>query len=210
MERTQILPIDHPDAISTACALIQAGGIIAFPTDTVYGIGVSAFQKEAIDKIYQVKDRSTLKAIPILLGDAEISGQITPALSPAAQILAEAFWPGPLTLILPLLPSLPDNLSPSETIGLRVPDHPFAQALLRETGPLAATSANLSGQPSALNADEVLAQLGSRVDLILDGGTSPGGEASTVLDCAAETPHVLREGPLAWADIQAALAGSSS
>lgn len=210
MEDTQILAIDHPNAIPRACDLIQAGGVIAFPTDTVYGIGVSAFQIEAIEKIYRAKGRSTLKAIPILLGDLEAAQQVTPRLSPAAQALSEAFWPGPLTLVLPLLPSLPGNLSPSETIGLRIPNHPFTLALLRETGPLAATSANVSGQPSAISAAEVQSQLGSKLDLILDGGRSPGGRASTVLDCTAENPVVLREGPLTWDEIQTVLGESGS
>ena len=178
-----ILSIDHPHAIRQAVSLVKSGGMIAFPTDTVYGIGVSAFQADAINRIYQVKERSALKAIPILLGDAETAEQITPRFTPLVKILSEKFWPGPLTLIVPLLSSLPGNLSPLSTIGLRVPDHEFTRTLLRETGPLAATSANLSGEPSALSAEEVRTQLGSRVDLILDGGRSPGEKASTVLDC---------------------------
>lgn len=202
MNEPEILSINHPDAISRAVTLVKSGGLIAFPTDTVYGIGVSAFQTDAIERIYKVKDRSTLKAIPILLGDPDFAEQITPPFTPIIEKLAGKFWPGPLTLVLPLLPSLPENLSPTPTIGLRVPDHPFARALLRGTGPLAATSANLSGQPSALTAEGVLAQLGSRVDLILDGGRTPGGLASTVLDCTRVKPTVLREGPVSWEDIQ--------
>ena len=210
MKNKQIIPIEHPEAINWAAALIRSGGVIAFPTDTVYGIGVSAFHENAIEKIYQVKGRSTLKAIPILLGDPENAEQITPPLSAAVKGLTEEFWPGALTLVLPLLPTLPGNLSPTPTIGLRVPDHKFTRALLRATGPLAATSANLSGEPSALTAAEVLAQLGSRVDLILDGGPSPGGKASTVVDCTSDEPVVLREGPFTFSDIQAALKRSNS
>ena len=205
MKEPAILPIDHPHAIQQAVSLVKSGGMIAFPTDTVYGIGVSAFQADAIERIYQVKERSALKAIPILLGDAETAQQITPPFTPLVRILSEKFWPGPLTLIVPLLSSLPGNLSPLPTIGLRVPDHGFTRSLLRETGPLAATSANLSGKPSALSADEVRAQLGSRVDLILDGGRSPGEKASTVLDCSKDKPQLLREGPLAWQEIKEVL-----
>ena len=205
MRKSDILNIDHSDAIKQAVTLVKSGGLIAFPTDTVYGIGVSAFQAEAIERIYQVKGRSTLKAIPILLGDVEIAEEITPPLSPSVTKLAERFWPGPLTLVLPILPSLPKILSPTPTIGLRVPDHHFTQALLRATGPLAATSANLSGEPSALTADEVHSQLGNMVDLILDGGRSPGETASTILDCTGQEPAILREGPLTWEEIQAAL-----
>jgi len=205
MSKPDTLPINHPEAIHRAATLIRSGGLIAFPTDTVYGIGVSAFQTDAVERLYRVKGRSPKKAIPILLGDTEIAEQITTPLSPIVKKLTEKFWPGPLTLVLPLLSSLPENLSPTPTIGLRVPDHEFTRELLRQTGPLAATSANLSGEPSALSAYEVQAQLGGRVDLILDGGKSPGGLASTVLNCTGENPAVLREGPLSWEDIQAVL-----
>lgn len=205
MNKPEILPITHPDALRRAAALIKSGGLIAFPTDTVYGIGASAFQADAIERIYQAKGRSALKAIPILLGNPEAAQLITPPLSPLAQRLSDAFWPGPLTLVLPLLPFLPENLSPTPTVGLRVPDHTFTLALLQETGPLAATSANLSGQPSALTADQAASQFGGELGLILDGGRSAGGLASTVVDCAAEKPSLLREGPITWAEIQSAL-----
>jgi L-threonylcarbamoyladenylate synthase len=201
----ETLPLDHPQALSRAGELIQSGGVLAFPTDTVYGIGVSAFQAAAVEKIYQVKGRSHLKAIPILLADPEDLRIITPALSLTAERLAEKFWPGALTLVLPLLPSLPGNLAPTPTIGVRIPDHEDARALLRATGPLAATSANLSGEPPALTADQVREGLGDRVQLILDGGRAPGGVSSTVVDCCAEKPHLLRKGPLSWTEIEAFL-----
>lgn len=205
MNNPIILPIDHPEAITQAVELIKSGGLIAFPTDTVYGIGVSAFQTDAIERIYHVKGRSSLKAIPILLGDSETAELITPPLSQTVRKITEEFWPGPLTLVVPLLPSLPENISPTPTIGLRVPDHDFTRALLRETGPLAATSANLSGEPSAVTASDVQSRLGGKVDLILDGGRSPSGMASTVLDCTTDHPVLLREGPLSWEDIRAAI-----
>lgn len=207
-KKSEILPIHHPEALNRAAAVVQSGGVIAFPTDTVYGIGVSAFQAKAIEQIYHIKGRSSLKAIPILLEDVTKTVQITPPLSSPAKILSSAFWPGPLTLVLPLLPSLPKNLSPTPTIGLRVPDHAFTQALLHFTGPLAATSANFSGKPSALTASEVQTQLGGSVNLILDGGRAPGGLASTVLDCSGNTPLLLREGPLSWEEIEAALSAN--
>ncbi len=182
--KTEHLSLDHPDAFNRAAAIIQAGGVIAFPTDTVYGIGVSAFNKDAIEKIYQVKERSLLKAIPILAGDVSDLDQITPPFSVPVRKIIDNFWPGALTLILQLSPDLPSNLSPTPTIGLRVPDHHLMRELLRKTGPLAATSANLSGEPSALTAAEVRRQLEGRIDLVLDGGPAPGGQASTVLDCS--------------------------
>ncbi len=199
---TELLPLNHPDAFSRADAVIQSGGVIAFPTDTVYGIGVSVFNKDALEKIYLVKGRSHLKAIPILAGDVEDLDQITPPLSPGVQQIINNFWPGALTLILPLLPDLPGNLSPTPTVGLRIPDHDLVRDLLRRTGPLAATSANLSGEPSALKAEEVIQQLEGKIDLVLDGGSSPGGQASTVLDCSGEELRILRAGPISLDIIQ--------
>jgi tRNA threonylcarbamoyl adenosine modification protein (Sua5/YciO/YrdC/YwlC family) len=205
MTESVVMAVSHPQAINKAAAIINSGGLIAFPTDTVYGIGASAFHFDAIERIYQVKGRSSLKAIPILLGNAADAEQITTPLSSLTRKLAEVFWPGPLTLVVPLLSSLPTNLSPTPTIGLRVPDHEFTLRLLQETGPLAATSANLSGESSAISADEVQTQVGGKLDLILDGGRSPGGMASTVLDCTGEKPVLLREGPLSWDEIQITL-----
>jgi len=195
-EETKILALSHPDAIMAAAAVIQAGGVVAFPTDTVYGIGVSAFDKKAIDKIYDVKGRSHLKAIPILVGDLDSLEWITPPISPLIQQIIAKFWPGALTLVMPLLPEMPENLSPTPTIGLRLPDFDQVRDLLRETGPLAATSANISGENSALTAAEVKQQLDGRIDLILDGGSVSGSQASTVLDCSGENLKVLREGPI--------------
>jgi L-threonylcarbamoyladenylate synthase len=201
-ELAQVLPIGDPSAISQADNLIRSGGVIAFPTDTVYGIGASAFQGEAIEKIYQIKDRSHLKAIPILVADPADLRRITPPLSQTARRLVDRFWPGALTLVLPILPSLPQILSPTPSIGIRIPDHKAVRGLLRVVGPLAATSANLSGDIPALNADQVEASLGNRIQLILDGGKVPGGIPSTVVDCSGEHPILLREGPLSWGEIR--------
>jgi len=195
-KKAELLSLSHPNVFDQAATVIQAGGVVAFPTDTVYGIGVSAFNRKAIEKIYDVKGRSHLKAIPILVGDAEDSAQITPPIPLYIQQIIDNFWPGALTLVLPLLPELPGNLSPWPTVGLRLPDHDQVRRLLRKTGPLAVTSANLSSEPSALTADEVLQQLEGRIDLILDGGPVAGGQASTVLDCSGEKLKILREGPI--------------
>lgn len=199
--KTEILSLGLPEVFYQAAEVIKTGGIIAFPTDTVYGIGASAFDEEAIKKIYQVKERSQLKAIPILVSDLENIDRITPPITPAIRKIMTKFWPGALTLVLPLLPEMPVNLSSTATIGLRQPDHDQVRELLRVTGPLAATSANLSGQPSALTAQEVKDQLQGRIDLILDGGPVPDGQASTVLDCTGEKPIVLRKGPISLESI---------
>jgi L-threonylcarbamoyladenylate synthase len=199
--QTEIRSIHQPGAIEQGAELITSGRMIAFPTDTVYGIGTSAFNSPAVEQIYRVKNRSQLKAIPILIGEFRDLQQITPPLSPLAESLVDKFWPGPLTLVLPLLPALPTVLSPTPTIGVRLPDHQLVRKLLRRTGPLAATSANISGQPPATTAEEVLDQLAGKINLILDGGKSPAGISSTVLDCTRETPILIREGSLPWRTI---------
>ena len=175
-KETQILPIDQPQALSMAADIIKSGGVIAFPTDTVYGIGASAIDQDAIDKLYQIKERSQEKAIPILLADLEELAQITPTPGEMVGVIMENFWPGALTLILPLLAELPSNLSPTQTVGIRIPDFPLTRELLRHTGPLAATSANLSGKKSAHNAEEARENLRGKIDLILDREISPGGD----------------------------------
>ena len=201
-KETSLLSINHPEAISRAAAMIKKGGVIAFPTDTVYGVGVSAFDETAIEQIYQIKERSKEKAIPILVGEAGDIQGITPAPDSRVSWLMEKFWPGALTLVLPLLPEMPSNLSSKNTIGLRLPNHIFAQELLLVTGPLAVTSANPSGEESARTAQDVLRTLSGKIDLILDGGKTPGGEASTVLDCISDPPRILREGPILEETIQ--------
>jgi len=205
-KETQILPIDQPQALSLAADVIRSGGLIAFPTDTVYGIGASAFDENAIEKLYLIKERSQEKAIPVLLADLEELTQITPTPGEMVGVIMDKLWPGALTLILPLLAELPSNLSPTQTVGIRIPDFDLTRELLRHTGLLAATSANLSGQESAHNAEEVRENLSGNIDLILDGGTSPGGVASTVLDCTKAEPLILRTGPISWEEIIRAIA----
>ena len=122
-----------------------------------------------------------------------------------AERLASRFWPGALTLVVSKRPDVPESVSPTATVAVRVPDHPAALALLSASGPLAVTSANRSGEPSAVTAEEVLGAIGGRIDLLLDGGRSPGGVASTVVDCTVQPPRVLRAGPVSEADIRKAL-----
>ena len=199
---THLLAINQPQSLLRAVEIIESGGVIAFPTDTVYGVGVSAFNKEAITKLYNVKDRSKEKAIPILIADPEALTKISPPPTKLVQVIINKFWPGPLTLILPMLDVLPDNLSPSQTIGVRIPDHSLTRDLLRQTGPMAVTSANLSGDDNPTSADDVVVALGGKIDLILDGGETSGGIPSTVLDCSQEELIILREGPISWDKIK--------
>lgn len=201
---TQVLPASAPDAIARAVELLQRGGIVAMPTDTVYGIGALLTDAVAIERLYVVKGREHTKSIAVLLAGAEQLPLVAQNASPAALRLAQHLWPGALTLVVPRLPSLPRALSQTDTVGVRVPNHPLALQLLTASGPLAVTSANRSGQPDALTAQDVLAQLDGRIDLVLDGGSTPGAVPSTVVDTIASPPRILRPGPIRAADILAA------
>src|SRR5574341_585557 len=202
---TLVLRADSPEAIQRAMEILHTGGLVAFPTDTVYGVGALAFDGRAVESIYMAKDRPAEKAIPVLLGDSADLGKITPRVPEMARRLAARFWPGPLTLVVPKKSNLPEAVSATDTVGVRVPSHRAARTLLQAAGPMAVTSANISGQPSPSTADEVLAQLGERIGLILDGGRTPGGTPSTVVDCTGQQPAIVRAGPITLEDILTAL-----
>jgi L-threonylcarbamoyladenylate synthase len=202
MMETKILPADDPSAMERALALLRGGGLAAFPTDTVYGLGALADSESSIEALYVVKGRDASKAIPILIGSVEDLAQVSPDPGELALRLAARFWPGPLTLVVPKSPHLPEALSALPTVGVRMPDHPAALALLRLAGPLAVTSANLSGGESPSTAEEVFDQLGGRIPLVLDGGRTPGGQPSTVVDCTGQEPKILRQGPLTLEDLR--------
>lgn len=191
--KTQILPATQ---IQAALEILQTGGIVAFPTDTVYGVGALAFDNAAIESIYTAKDRPIEKAIPILIGDLSDLEKVAEDIPDMALRFAARFWPGPLTCIVPKKQTLPPAVSATSTVAVRIPDHPDARALLRAAGPMAVTSANLSGQPSPSTALDVYQQLNGRIPLILDGGKTPGGVPSTLVDCTGDEPVVLREGPI--------------
>jgi L-threonylcarbamoyladenylate synthase len=203
--KTDIIPATHPSAILHAMDVLNRCGLVAFPTDTVYGLAALAFSQECIERLYVVKGRNHTRAIAILLSQVDQLGQIAINLTSEARKLAEKFWPGPLTLVLTRNPSVPAILSPEPTIGVRIPDHPDALRLMNHTGPLAVTSANLSGEPPANSAQEVLAQLNRRIHLVIDGGPSPGGVPSTVVDCTRPGFRVLRPGPITEEQLQAAI-----
>jgi L-threonylcarbamoyladenylate synthase len=198
---TQLLPFDAPTALQQALALLRQGLLVAFPTDTVYGLGALLTDAQAIDRLFLVKGREATKAIAVLVGSPQALAQVTGELAPLPRRLAGRFWPGPLTLVVPQRPSLPANLSPVPTVGVRMPDHPVALALLNAAGPLAVTSANRSGQLSTVTAREVQEQLGGRIPFILDGGRTPGGQPSTVVDCTGDQPVILRPGPISLDDL---------
>jgi L-threonylcarbamoyladenylate synthase len=194
--KTQLISQDDPHALSLAADLLQAGEVIAFPTDTVYGIGVKVELKEAIDKLYEIKTRSFDKPIPVLVASIGQLEQVAGEIPDAAARLAASFWPGPLTMVLPKRMDLPENLTHLPGVGVRIPNQQFALDLLQRCGPLAVTSANLSGQPEALCVIDVMAQFNGRLALVVDGGISPGGNASTVVDLTGSQPSILREGPV--------------
>ena len=200
--KTQILPASE---IQAALAILKNGGLVAFPTDTVYGVGALAFDDDAIQSIYLAKDRPIEKAIPVLIADFDDLNLIAESIPEAARILAHRFWPGALTITLPKKDSLPPSISSTPTVAVRIPDNDHARNLLRAAGPMAATSANISGAASPVTAEEVLAQLGGRIPLILDGGKTRGGVPSTLVECAAEEIQVLREGPITLGEILMAI-----
>jgi len=200
--KTEIVSTQSPDAIALALSVLEAGGLVVLPTDTVYGLAALLGNANAIARIYQAKERSENKAIAVLVGDLEQVDLIASELTPVARRLAQAFWPGALTLVVPRRPDLPENLSLLPTVGVRMPDHDFARALLRRAGPLATTSANLSGGPNPRTAQEVLAQLDGRIELVLDGGEAPGGVPSTVVDCTGPAISILREGAISRQQIE--------
>ncbi len=176
-------------------SILKKGGVIAFPTDTVYGLGADAFNSMAVQRIYEIKDRSESNPFPLLIADVKQLAALAEPIPELARFLAGQFWPGGVTLVLGKRDSVPAHLASRPTIAVRVPNHPGCLALLEHLArPLIGTSANVSGQPPALTADEVRQQLGDRVDLIIDGGDCPGGKESTVVDITREPPVVLRQG----------------
>jgi L-threonylcarbamoyladenylate synthase len=163
------------------------------------------FQAEYVERLYIAKGRNSDRAIAVLLGDYEQLEQVAKDIGETARRWAKEFWPGPLTLIIPSLETVPKTLTSQPNLGVRIPDHPVALALLRLVGPLAVTSANLSGQANTNTAQEVFEQLDGRIHLILDGGRTPGGVPSTVVDCTVDEPVILRQGPLTMEDLKRVL-----
>lgn len=198
---------DGPDGRSQAIDVLRSGGVVALPTDTVYGIGVALGTVGGIERLFAAKRRPPDKGIMLLLADASQAGEIG-VMTPSARALAATCWPGGLTVVVPQRAdvSLPAVLTGgAATIGLRVPDHPAPRALAAGVGPLPVTSANVSGIPEAGDAAGIVDQLGAVVDLILDGGPAHGGPASTVVDCTGERPVILRVGAIPEARIVAIL-----
>ncbi len=206
-QSTRILP-DGDAARAEAVNLLRGGGIVAVPTDTVYGIAADMALPDAIERLFAAKRRPPEKAVAVLLADVS-QAEALGVMSPAARVLGERFWPGGLTLVLPLRSGvhLPRVLAGgAQTIGVRVPDHPAPRALAAILGPLPTTSANVSGEPDARDAQEIAGRLGEALALVIDGGPIRGGLASTVVDCTGERPVVRRLGAIPEAEIARVLA----
>ena len=199
--KTRLVSATHPEAIALACEVINSGGLIVFPTDTLYGLGCDPHSPIAIQKVYAAKGRSVSKAIPVLISSPDQLADLVSNVPQQALNLTEKWWPGALTLVLQKNPALPPDLTPYPGLAVRMPDHPLALSLLDQTGPLAVTSANLSDHENPRDAQGVLAQLDGMVDLILDGGELTGRQASTIVDCLGIEPKLLREGPIPLSDI---------
>ena len=194
------------DQIEQAIEILKKGGIVAFPTDTVYGLGANSCDEEAVLRVYEAKARPRHLPLPLLLADISQITAVARDMPEIAWRLAQRFLPGALTLVLYKSPSVSSLITgESEKVAVRVPDHPIPIALIQGLGaPIIGTSANLTGSPSAITAQEVHYQMGDRVDLIIDGGRCRGGIASTVLDLSGESPTILREGTISREEIKRA------
>jgi L-threonylcarbamoyladenylate synthase len=205
---TSVIEQSNPQSAEFALEVLRAGGVIVIPTDTVYGIACLVNKRDSIQRLYAIKERELVKAIPVLIGTLEQISSITASFPSAAYALSQHFWPGALTLVMNKHPDLPFELTSYPTVGVRMPDHDWLRSLIQSCGPLAATSANISGQPSLPTAQEVLDELDGRVDLLIDGGTCAGGIPSTVIDCTLSPVKVLREGGISEPAIRRVLEDS--
>jgi L-threonylcarbamoyladenylate synthase len=195
-------------AVLRAAELLRAGEVVALPTETVYGLAANALDEKAVAKIFQIKGRPENNPIIVHVAGNEMAKRCVKHWSELAEKFSKSFWPGPLTLVLPRAPGIPDNVTAGgATIGVRWPSHPFIQAVIRECNfPLAAPSANLSNYVSPTNSEHVRAQMGEKISLIVDGGQSQVGIESTVLDLTVSPPRILRPGMI-HAEALAAVGG---
>jgi len=209
-DKPVVKPQVREEALANACAVLRAGGVVAFPTETYYGLAVDPFNQAALSRLFALKGRSPDKPVLLIIDNPSQLASLVTEIPPSFPILMEKFWPGPLTLVFPGAATLPEMLTGFRgTIGVRVSSHPVARQLVRAFGrPITATSANFSGQSAAVAASGVLAQLGPEVDVVLDGGKTPGGLGSTLLGYQEGKVCLLRVGVISFAEIEAGLAGA--
>jgi L-threonylcarbamoyladenylate synthase len=206
MKRIVVDPVrPDPTALADAAATLREGGVVAIPTDTLYGLAADPWNAAAVAKVFAIKGRPDDRALPLVAANVDQVERWLGAMNPMARRLAQRFWPGPLTLVM----RAPDALAPGvtaggTTVGVRVPSHAVARALCaRFERPVTATSANISGQAATDDPETVAETLASRLDLLLDSGTTPGGPASTVVDLAHGEIRLIREGAVSWKDVKA-------
>jgi L-threonylcarbamoyladenylate synthase len=201
-KKPKITPVDSmrpgPAVVEEAATVLRRGGLVAFPTDTLYALGADLFRPEAVIRVLEVKKRHQDKPIPVFIGKMEDVNDVARELPGAAWQLAERFWPGPLTLVLRAAPKIPEAVTAGTgTVGIRIPNSHLALEILAALGhPMTGTSANRSGGGDPMTVADVVRGLGNRCDLILDGGRVPGGIASTVLDCTELPFRIIREGAI--------------
>ena len=198
------------EQIETAVRILKSGGVVAIPTDTLYGLAASPFNEAAVERVYRLKGRPTQQALPLLLAEARDITLWARSIPEVTWALVERFWPGALSLVLKKAKSVPDAVSGgTDTVALRVPDHRVARAISQGLGtPITGTSANRSGRPGLSTAKAVREEFGDEIDLVIDGGELSDGLASTVLDLSGERPRVLRQGVVPTARDRGAVWGS--
>jgi L-threonylcarbamoyladenylate synthase len=211
MAKVLSVDFEQPDTSSKSIekirSVLDSGGVIAFPTDTFYGLGADPFNPDAISKIFKIKQRPADKPLLVLIHSLDQLEDLAHGVTDNARKLMEHFWPGPLTLIFEAAPELPDALTAGTgTIGIRLPGHPFTHKLLEALErPLTAPSANISGTGESRTTQQMESSLGGKLDLIVDGGPAPGGKPSTVLDTTTNPPTLIREGALSRSDLESVL-----
>lgn len=193
---------DSPDAalIARAAAVIKAGGLVALPTDTLYGLSVNPFDAAAVQRVFVVKGRTMENALPLIASDVEQISRMLGTVDGAGAKLAASFWPGPLTILMTAPPALPHEVTGATgRVGVRVPAHTVSRQLCAASGSvLTATSANISGQPASNDPDRVAATIGGDLDVLLDAGKAPGGLPSTIVDTTGPEPRLVRAGAISW------------
>ncbi|MEK6683296.1 MAG: L-threonylcarbamoyladenylate synthase [Nitrospirota bacterium] len=200
------------EAVRRAIQIVRSGGVIAFPTETFYGLGADPFNAKAVERLFEIKGREPGKPILLVIDDMKRAEGIVKTISEDAGRLIRKFWPGPLTLLFESTSRVTSALTGGTgKIGIRIPSHPVALQLLQAAGQaLTATSANRSGQPGAATANRVEKTIGPKLDLILDGGATPGGPGSTIVDATFHPPRLIREGKIPFRDILSSLGLSST
>ena len=213
--RASITPIHDAcsglsEAVETGVEVLKNHGVVAYPTDTLYGLGAAFNDLEAVERVFDIKGRSRNAALPLLVASPSDVEQVAVGLTHQAEKLMEAFWPGPLTLVVPSSQTTPDLVTGGRgTVAVRMPDHPVPQALVRRLGcPITGTSANPTGGSDPATAEDVRRALGDRVDCVIDGGSAPIGQPSTVIDLTGKRPRLIRAGALTVEAIEEAISES--